>query len=765
MDRLDLPFAHFSTTKDGSNAISFAWDLDIQLDEDHPLKFFSLIVFNDGPVDNPQIIRELSARIIDSIRYQQAILEGNRVSITTEDFFEQCLKKINGEISLFLKEISAPLPIHSWSMVIGMLGRESESKRLQFFTSRFGKVTGWLLNNAQLETKKLISIFDVPDLLPAHQVPQKFFKNVLASELPHNDQLFFCTPNLLNYISLSEIKHVLSTLSVAAAVKHYENQVNFTTNDRLVCGVTVKLSPYTITTQQPTLDLPSHSVEDSINTLLETQNETQRLLGNQAGSPLSALSASINQVRDSVVDRLRPKHESKLVPNASTARDEGFLIRSIQGTVRSIQRVVKSTSGAIEKRSIQQQTKKSSPLDMVSKNQSLLKVNNWKKTVEKLTTPLKQAGDFVKKTNLLKQPIFWAVVAIIAVGIAGMSLFQRSVTQQQENKDAYIATLDTVQTNINTIDSHLIVGREGDATELVTTSEELLSALAETEDEDLLARKSILQEEIEDRQRKLRKEIIVTTESALFTSSFAESLQFPPQQLAQQGNSLYIASEQANVLVNGEITENGITWTETSLQSDLITYSDAIFSGVNQLTFISENTVANANITNGAATSVIANTQSQLTGGQVYNNRIYSLSTSDNQILRSGSGSFSVFSNWLNDVGPGVTDAVDLAIDGTIYVLKPNDLVQYLSGRPSNPGIKLDAVTPALENARELSIATTGNDIFIAEPDRILHFKKTGKFISQYLIDGNPELIDILYNEERAELYILTKEAVIAIKI
>ncbi len=93
MNRLDLPFAHFSLQQDLSNAVSHSWSVDIELDELRSLKFFGFIVFQEGPVDNPSIIKELSSRLIDTIRYQQALLEGNQGLLLLMIFLNNVYKK------------------------------------------------------------------------------------------------------------------------------------------------------------------------------------------------------------------------------------------------------------------------------------------------------------------------------------------------------------------------------------------------------------------------------------------------------------------------------------------------------------------------------------------------------------------------------------------------------------------------------------------------------------------------------------------------
>lgn len=748
MERLDLPFSKFSTTREGSNATSLAWDLDLSLGEDHPVKFFAFIVFQDGPIDNPRICQELSERMIDSIRYQQGLLEGNRISITPEDFFEQCLQKINSEIAQFLKDIPAPLPVHSWSTTIGMLSKPAGQKRLEFFTSRFGKLTGWLHNNAQLETTKLISIYDVPDLLPAHQIPQKFFKNILSSELPQKDQLFFCTPNLLNYISLSEIKNVLSTLSVSACAKQFENQINFQQNDQIVAGVLIKLSEHTIVTQ-PKLFQQAVSVEDSMKNLQSTESETQKLLGSQNLAPLASLGAIWTGIKESF-GRYSSTTESELIPSASRPKNEGVIIKIVKSTVQGGSLVISRTVSMIQKRGDSQPRKKSA-MELLNTNQELTKSGTWQYRFQLITTPLKRIWSWVLQSNLLKQPIFYAVLVLGIVGGAGLHVFRSSVKEQEIVRADLITALDKVQSNIDLIDSHLIVGRESEAIMLLQASLETLSNI-ESEEAEFSDRKADLESELEERQRKLRKEVLVTAPDIVSTD-LSSKLASPAQQLEiTNGSVIVLPSAVGNALR----VENGVEEV-LAMNTDLQSFDGFIPFDRNRLLIISDRLVNDFTFGSPESTSLVSNAPANLSSAGIYNNRLYSLSPETNQIQRSNGGSFSVFTNWITQEGQDLSQAKDLVIDGSIYVLKPDSITQYLSGRLANPGINLAPIEPAMTSAFKLWGSADSNNLFILESNRVLHFKKTGEFVAQYVIEGRENYQDVAYNVASNEVYVLTE--------
>lgn len=732
-----------------SNAVSHAWDLDIELDEQRPIKFFGFIVFQDGPVDNASIIKELSSRLIDTIRYQQALLEGNRVSITMDDFFEQCLQKMNLEIANFLRDISAPLPIQSWAMLVGMVSPDTNPKRLQFYTSRFGKITGWLLNNAQLDTKKLISIFDAPDIIPSHQIPQKFFQNILTSTLPVNDQLFFCTPNILNYISLTEMKHVLSTLSAAPALKHFENQIQFRPNDHMVAGVTLKLSPYPVLDQQPLFQEPDN-VQDSIDTLLQTQSETQKLLGNQTGIGLGSVKGFFEGLANQAKQKLSP-HSSELVPNATQQRSDSVFIQVIQTTVKTSQ-LIASRSITFLQSKMGKSMPKRSAMEMIHTNQQVTKTSIWKKRLALVAAPISNIFKTILRSNILKQPVFYVVVGVLIIAFIGFGSFRSSQQEKAQLLADAESEIQVVRDNVDKIDAYLIVGRESDAITLVQESNQKLAALASVET--LNDQRAELEAKIAEQQGKLRKETVLSEPFELIKDAQA-FLSSPAQGIELTPNALIVLGQSPQSLVS--ISRADELKSTIELTTDMTQWTSVVSDNANGLLAINGNAITPISLTSGQGTSIVANAQTSFRGAAFFNNRLYTLSPETNQIARSNQSNYSVLSNWIADESRSIQNARDLAIDGSIYVLLPDSLIQYNSGRPANPGINLDPIDPPLADAQKVWTNPDTNRLYILEPTRLLIYEKTGRFVGQYLIQDSAPFVDLTVDVATKTVYLLSE--------
>lgn len=146
-----------------------------------------------------------------------------------------------------------------------------------------------------------------------------------------------------------------------------------------------------------------------------------------------------------------------------------------------------------------------------------------------------------------------------------------------------------------------------------------------------------------------------------------------------------------------------------------------------------------------------------------YANRLYLLEPTENgegQIYRySGSGSnFSKPEQWIKAKTTNLNNAVSLAVDGTIFVLKKSGkVIRYISG--SEVGWNAGIVDPPITSATDIWTDTESNFIYIMEPStkRIVVFEKeTGDFVVQYKSTAFSEMVDFLVDESDYTIYIMS---------
>lgn len=120
--------------------------------------------------------------------------------------------------------------------------------------------------------------------------------------------------------------------------------------------------------------------------------------------------------------------------------------------------------------------------------------------------------------------------------------------------------------------------------------------------------------------------------------------------------------------------------------------------------------------------------------------------------------------------GPGVefdlTEAVDFAIDGDIWILrKDGKILKFSSGAPKS--FALSGLDKELNNSISLYTDEDCKKIYVLDKGnkRIVVLLKSGEYDSQYLWEGIKEIDDIGVSEEEKKILLLSREKIFEIEI
>ncbi|MBI4121699.1 MAG: hypothetical protein HY461_00045 [Parcubacteria group bacterium] len=750
-----LPFSSFSLTGAHNHGVGRSWQLDIDLEADRPMKFFGLSVFYDGPLDNPAALDELTQRILDTIRYHKQLLAGHNVSVTNDDFFEQCLQKINAEMNVFLRDWNGPLPIQTWGMALGMITPDTTPGRLQFFVSRFGEAGAWLLHAAQLDTKKMINIFDAPDPLISTSGPKKFFKNILSSTLSQQDQLLFCTPNLFNYASLTDVKKILTTLSVSSALKQMENHVQEALDDSVAAGLSLRLSPYPFVERSVSRQKSDDTVQRSMQTLVKTEADTEHLLASTVGVNFKRFSSAFKRLT-SALHRYSEDDDKNIVGSRTGGRQPSWVKPFVKPVLRFVRSVGGAASRLFPARPEAQRSSAKSPIgsaDMISTHRTVTKVSS---TTRRLLSAFGSRSSFsagagAHAASLARSPKTY-LVALLAIILIGGGLYWNSVRAEKAQVLAAAQEgLARVSADLDRVDSYLIVGRETDALNLVRAVETELAAVSDVPD--VQTQRERLAQRISEQRRRLRREITVRAPAVLI-SDLSAQLQSSPREIAATDKGFIVFGENPRHVLEYIRQDNKTT--TRAITTDVNQWIEAAWLEADQLAFTDGKNVTTANFRKGTSVTQNTNQVAPLGALTSYNDRLYALSPTERQIIRSNRNpNLAVLAPWLKTADEALAQGRDLAIDGSIYVLVPDGLRVYNQGVPA-PGLTLDAVEPALSNASRLAYTAGSTHFFIVENKRLLVYQKSGKFVAQYILEGGQDLRDAVVDEASKTAYVLT---------
>jgi hypothetical protein len=116
---------------------------------------------------------------------------------------------------------------------------------------------------------------------------------------------------------------------------------------------------------------------------------------------------------------------------------------------------------------------------------------------------------------------------------------------------------------------------------------------------------------------------------------------------------------------------------------------------------------------------------------------------------------------------PDLKDAVDIAIDGSVYVLKKDSLIKFLSGEKQT--FEISGLDTPLSNAVRVIKTVDLENIYIADKgnNRILVLDEEGVLQKQYLADGDKfsDIKDISISQDEKTLMILSESKVFSITL
>lgn len=166
---------------------------------------------------------------------------------------------------------------------------------------------------------------------------------------------------------------------------------------------------------------------------------------------------------------------------------------------------------------------------------------------------------------------------------------------------------------------------------------------------------------------------------------------------------------------------------------------------------------------------------SDVKGLASFSSFLYSLEPDANQIYKH-SGTTAGFAEgkiWIKDPEADLRNAVSLAIDGSIYVLKSGGSVdKYLSGSKfklsDGSDFVIDQLSDPLDEPTEIYTRADLKYLYISDPqkNRIAIFdKNSGKLIGQYISEKFSGLKNVIVNDQEEKIYALSGDWIFEIGI
>lgn len=364
--------------------------------------------------------------------------------------------------------------------------------------------------------------------------------------------------------------------------------------------------------------------------------------------------------------------------------------------------------------------------------------------------------NWIAELPLLSKLLFALTLIFATIFIASIGII-RVRENQQAVKQQYVSSVEAIKNKKDAAEASLIYNDREKALLMLQEAKILLAGLPDNSSERKQTKQE-LEASIESVLLSLRNMVMVTPEVKIDLSTLQEGVD--TQNLALLGDDIIAYGSNDNTLYLFDRVTNNVEQKEYSDAIHLEQHStpkeddQIVFTtrdqGIAVYTKESE-VVSTKDITH-------TNEQTALASLFVYNQRLYGLDVTNNQLFKYNptQTGYDKGAPWIKEDGVDISDGTSLAIDGDIFIMKMNGQILKLSKGKSEP-FTVNGLDPQLDAPRIIWTYNDVNNIYILEPTnrRVVVLDKTGRLIKQYTANEWQNPTGMVVDEAKNAVYIL----------
>jgi hypothetical protein len=708
-------------------------------------KLFIILEINNNYKNNSKIINFLKNTVYNNYYQNEKIILREKIStLKIEHIFESSLTKINKQFTDFLEKEKINFNFNDINITVGIIyendihfANTGLNKILLVYKNLKKEKESPLLNLEKEEYKiSEISKHIIKNDNPEEKNNEKLFSNVVSGKIPPKGTFIVCNESLPEYFSNKQLIDTTTTLPPVAAstqIKNYLENLNIYTS---FYGIIIKNTTLDPEEPRPTVRLSSNS-NNSINHLNKTENETENFL-----SP----SGILNQIKiGSIFKYIQNKQQNLPYDKNFFLKDKIFF---------------KKKSFTFFKKTLE-----------IFQNFFIYVVNissHFAKKLFKNTSP----KELVKKTNIfftnlsIKNKILLALFFFFIILFTANSFYLKDRNQKQTNQADYANLTNDIEQKQNQIEATLLYNNDDGAKKLFKELEALISQMPQKtpdENQKYLEFKTKIDVQME-KIRKISKlddlsEIV--NFSKLNTNAQTKNIIFSPDD--KQGR-IFGSDPAQKAIYIFNLKENTATSLESKEEINIVDFGSPSQNN-NKLTYYLNNkniieldpnkdTIKEIAIEEKAFTDIIS--------AEAYTDKIYLLNK-NGEINRYSkkNQTFSSAYLWNQNNNAEIKNAVDMSIDGNIFILGETGAITKLS-KGEKSEFNYDQIDPPFTNPNKIYASPNFKFLYILESSqkRLAVFDKDGKFLIQYRFDQLHNVVDFAIDEKKQKIYFLDSNTV-----
>lgn len=718
-------------------------------------KIFVIAEIGGKKIESKKIFDFLILALNDNYYNDEKILFRDKIEgLKIENIFEAAITKTNKDLTDFLAGEKIKFDPETTNITLGVIC----DNKLHF--TNFGRNRALLVYRRGEEYDIINVEADASEIDVEHDDSEstavkypKIFSSVISGEVPPNSYFVFTSEALPEYLSGKEMVNIITKLPPITAAGQIKNVLARINNYVPFLGLIIK-NTNGINAQESREDMDeSPTTQNTVSSLNYTEQKTEQMLAPAGLFSLSKVVKGLQDYLQQMKSKLpKPSRRQQLMEtksaqpaldltpakNLKIARPDSFLVKE--------KIYFKKKSGLLGSRL--KNAFFSFPVIFSAQFWSNLMRNaiSWVKNLD-------------TKNRWLLSAFSFAVIILISSIIYTNFSHQRQADQQ--TFDNQIALIETQENNI---DSHLLYNDDAGANQSLIEAQAALSSLPQKTKAQQEAYK-LASAKLQTYQEKLQKIVKVAkiTPVASLTGLGASGLSWA-------NGKLYSSASQAVY----EITPGSSSPAKIDI-AGANNLTHPFFDGKDRIFYWDTNQIIELDTKTKSSTSIkLAGLPSgaNLAGYRIFNDKLYLVAKANNQIYRYShdKSGFSIKSDWLKD-NADLSQAVDMEIDGPIYVLKNNgEVLKFFKYKKAD--FKSLAISPVMTGASKIIAGQKYLYIFEPSSKRIAVLLKQdegstkgGTLVNQYTVDSLTQAIDFTVNEAARTAYFLTGDAVYSIPL
>jgi|GEM_PF-299328 len=749
-------------------------------------KLFILIEISGNRNDCLKMINFLITEIPKNYYQNEQLFFKESVLIKIDLLLESALTATNKSFSRFCRDERIRLPERNLSLTAGVIHKDA----LYFSCAGTNKayLAARVKDKEGIKTKLINILSESRGSIPETEPKKYLFSHIISGPFPRGARAIFTNETLPEYFSEKKLSEIITTLPPAGAAELIKNELSGISAITSILGLIIKNQNNEKTARESLSLNPPSGLNASLSYLDKTEKRTETFLSPSGLLPVKNWGAKILErvragsrkyfpgenkfilIREKIISKRRA---SRFSPKKTIYSLAGFLAGLAELSLKHISKTkpngLPEAMGA--KMAVEPGGKISTEFPPAA---AMPDLKRGKSAFTTLTALPRRLIMYIRFVAISLKNWFMGLgragkISLI-VGALCLVLFSVNLSvlankkKGEEIKQTYGRLAEEVAQKQNQIEATFLYGNEKGAKDLIIEVATLLEQFP-TEGGDI-ARYNELKEKFREQEEKLSHSVKIADPKILADFSIAAA-GADPQSIARADGKIFAYDRALASLF--KIDEKNKAATSIAVPAEFGDLSAPAVDKNEDCLYKSGNKIAALDPAEEkwASREIGSDRTTELNIFSTYNNRLYFLDIAGGQVVRlNKSGeNYSSGQNWLTETAD-FKEAIDLDIDGNVYVLKKSGEVQkFFSGKKAE--LTMEKLIRPISAAEALKVSPeeTGY-IYISEPSekRLIVFKKDGSFILQYQSEKFSGLKDFIVDESAKKIYLLSGAAVYEIE-